>query len=139
MKTLYSNKMYLAILLLRYCQFFSFFANRNLIKGVKFILHFRSLRLYRGSCLFAREPPIYLRSSPVVNLVKSSKKEVGFSSHVIRDKSGTVSNFTKVTVSMEAYSKLEDRKSLANLTDHGISKLFQTRSSSNYEIFDVNL
>ena len=29
---------------------------------------------------------------------------------------------------MEAYSKEEDRRSLANLTNHGNSKLFETRS-----------
>ena len=45
---------------------------------------------------------------------------------------------------MEAYSKEEDRKSLANPTNHGNSKLFETRSFSNYcqlnqyEMFDVN-
>ena len=45
---------------------------------------------------------------------------------------------------MEAYSKEEDRKHLANLNNHGNSKLFETRSFSNYcqlnqyEMFDVN-
>ena len=45
---------------------------------------------------------------------------------------------------MEAYSKEEDRKKLANLNNHGNSKLFETRSFSNYcqlnqyEMLDVN-
>ena len=43
----HSNEMYLAILSLRYCQFFSFFASRNLNKCVKFILYFGTLQLYR--------------------------------------------------------------------------------------------